>query len=96
MTTTISPLRLRRWTRSLRLRDVSQATGLLEVRISQLERGELRLAGPRLVKLAAFYKCSPAQLVTEMLKWCARTNRRFLGPDNGGGLDVGEPPESAA
>jgi len=80
----------------LRLRDVAEATGLLEIALSRLERGELRLAGPRLTKLAAFYRCSTAQLVTEMGKWCARTNRRFLGPDDGGGLDVSEPPESAA
>jgi transcriptional regulator with XRE-family HTH domain len=90
-----SPLRLRRIVRGLRLRDVQAATGLLEVRISQLERGELRLAGPRLAKLAAFYHCSAAQLVAEMAKWCARTNRRFLGPDEGGGRDVGGPPELA-
>jgi transcriptional regulator with XRE-family HTH domain len=96
VTTRPSPLRLRRVVRGLRLRDVAEATGLLEVRLSQLERGELRLAGPRLTKLAAFYKCSTTQLVAEMVKWCARTNRRFLGPDDGGGLDVGEPPESAA
>jgi transcriptional regulator with XRE-family HTH domain len=91
-----SPLRLRRVVRGLRLRDVAEATGLLEVRISQLERGELRLAGPRLVKLSEFYKCSATQLVAEMVKWCARTNRRFLGPDDSDGLDVGAPPESAA
>ena len=91
-----SPLRLRRWVRGLRLRDVRESTGLLEVRISQLERGELRLAGPRLTRLAAFYRCSGAQLVAEMAKWCARTNRRFLGPENGPGLDAEEPPETAA
>jgi transcriptional regulator with XRE-family HTH domain len=94
--TRLSPLRLRRLVRGLRLRDVQEATGLLEVRISQLERGELRLAGPRLTNLAAFYRCSPAQLVAEMSKWAARTGRRFLGPHDGGGLDSEEPPDSAA
>jgi hypothetical protein len=91
-----SPLRLRRWVRGLRLRDVQDATGLLEVRLSQLERGELRLAGPRLAKLATFYGCAPAQLVLEMARWCARTNRRFLGPEHPPSLEPGEPPESAA
>jgi len=94
--TTPSPLRLRRWVRGLRLRDVRDATGLIEPRISQVERGEARLAGPRLTKLAAFYKCSAAQLVAEMAKWCARTNRHFLGPEDGSDLDVEEPPEPGA
>jgi transcriptional regulator with XRE-family HTH domain len=96
MTTTVSPLRLRRWTRSLRLRDVSEATGLLEVRISQLERGECRLAGPRLTKLATFYKCEPSQLIDEMSKWCERTGRPLLGPQPPLSLELEEPPESAA
>lgn len=94
--TTPSPLRLRRWVRGLRLRDVREGTGLLEVRISQLERGELRLAGPRLTKLAAFYKSTPEQLLEEMAKWCARTHRRFLGPEDGSGLEAEGPPETAA
>jgi transcriptional regulator with XRE-family HTH domain len=96
--TTPSPLRLRRWVRGLRLRDLQEATGLLEVRLSQLERGELRLAGPRLAKLAAFYECSAAQLVAEMGKWCARTNRRFLGPDDTPDVEMAAPtpPDAAA
>jgi transcriptional regulator with XRE-family HTH domain len=96
MTSRPSPLRLRRIVRGLRLRDVQAATGLLEVRISQLERGECRLAGPRLTKLATFYKCEPSQLIDEMSKWCTRTGRPFLGPQPPLSLELEEPPESAA
>jgi hypothetical protein len=78
------------------LADVRAATGLLEVRISQLERGELRLAGPRLVKLAAFYKCSAVQLICEMERWCTRNKRPFLGPEDHSGLDVEESLEPGA
>jgi transcriptional regulator with XRE-family HTH domain len=91
-----SPLRLRRIVRGLRLRDLREATGLLEVILSQLERGECRLAGSRLTKLATFYTCEPTQLLDEMAKWCRRTNRPFLGPEVPPSLECGEPPESAA
>ena len=90
-----SPLRLRRIVRGLRLRDVAQGCGLIEVRVSELERGECRLDGHRLAKLAKFYNCAPAQLLDEMERWCARTNRPFLGPEPPLSLELDDP-ESAA
>ena len=50
-----SPLRLRRLVRGLRLRDVEKATGINDVVLSQIERGELPLTGGRLERLAGFY-----------------------------------------
>ena len=76
--------------------DVRAAVGILEVSVSKLERGELRLCGPRLAKLAAFYRCSETQLVAEMERWCMRNHRRFLGPGDHIALDVEEPPEPVA
>src|SRR5262245_10468343 len=67
-----SPLRLRRVVRGLRLRDIAEATGLLEVRISQAERGESYLWGRRLAALAAYYDVSPEVLLTERRRGAPR------------------------
>jgi transcriptional regulator with XRE-family HTH domain len=86
-----SPLRARRLLRGLRLRDLENATGIADTMLSALERGEEKLIGPRLRRLAAFYATPPARLVDEMRAWAARTGGRVL-PD--GGTIV--PPGSAA
>jgi transcriptional regulator with XRE-family HTH domain len=87
-----SPLRARRVLRGLRLRDVENATGIADTMLSALERGEAKLLGPRLRRLAAFYATPAARLVDEMRAWAARRG--------GGALPQGdctsEPPESAA
>jgi hypothetical protein len=74
----------------LRLRDVERAVGIPDTVLSALERGEAKLLGPRLRRLAAFYATPPARLVDEMRRW-SRTGGGVL-PD--GGAIV--PPESAA
>jgi transcriptional regulator with XRE-family HTH domain len=86
-----SPLRARRVLRGLRLRDVENATGIADTMLSALERGEAKLLGPRLRRLAAFYATPAARLVDEMRAWAARNDGRRL-PD--GGTIV--PPGSAA
>jgi transcriptional regulator with XRE-family HTH domain len=100
-----SPLRLRRLVRGLRIIDLARATGLIPVRISELERGECALAGHRLQRLARFYAVPPSTLVEEMGRWCASRGLRFLGPtaaeaalvpEEGGLPNTDGPPESAA
>ena len=66
-----SPLRLRRLARGLRLRDVEKATGINDVILSRIERGELPLVGRRLSLLADFYAERAGDLSLEM--------RRFRG-----------------
>jgi len=65
--------------------------GIPDTVLSALERGEAKLLGPRLRRLAALYATPPARLVDEMRAWAARTGGTVL-PD--GGTIV--PPESAA
>src|SRR4029453_16634406 len=67
-----SPLRARRLLRGLRLRDVERAIGIPDTVLSALERGEAKLLGPRLRRLATFYATPPARLVDEMRCWLRR------------------------
>ena len=64
-----SPLRVRRLLRGLRLRDVAEATGINDVILSRLERGELPLLGRRLERIAVFYNERPEALRREMEKY---------------------------
>jgi hypothetical protein len=77
--------------RGLRLRDVERAIGIPDTVLSALERGEAKLLGPRLTRLAAFYATPPARLVDEMRTWAARA--RGGAQQHDGNL---VPPSSAA
>jgi transcriptional regulator with XRE-family HTH domain len=67
-----SPLRARRLLRGLRLRDVERATGIADTVVSRLERGEAKLLGPRLRRIAEFYATPPTRLTDEMREWARR------------------------
>jgi hypothetical protein len=64
-----SPLRARRCLRGARLVDVSAATGLHPVWLSQVERGERPLTGRSLRLLAELYGTAPERLALEMQRW---------------------------
>ena len=74
-----SPLRARRLLRGLRLRDVERATGIADTVVSRLERGEAKLLGPRLRRLAEFYQTPPARLADEMRAWTDRPDAGLRG-----------------
>jgi transcriptional regulator with XRE-family HTH domain len=74
-----SPLRARRLLRGLRLRDVERAIGIADTALSALERGEAKLLGTRLRRLAEFYQTPPARLADEMRAWADRPDARLRG-----------------
>lgn len=80
--------------RGLTLFDLERATGIADTMLSALERGEQKLRGRRLERLASYYSTPASRLVDEMRAWAARTGEDRLSA--GGGLNVGEPPDSAA
>src|SRR4029450_7352368 len=90
-----SPLRVRRVLRGLRLRDVERAVGIPDTVLSALERGETKLLGPRLRRLAAFYATPPARLVDEMRSWLGRKGKgedsHAVPPDSAAGTRAAAP-----
>jgi transcriptional regulator with XRE-family HTH domain len=64
-----SPLRVRRFLRGLRLRDVADAVGAHETLISEIERGDSPLRGRVLHALANFYTTPSDRLLFEHERW---------------------------
>ena len=77
----------------LRLADVEAATRIPDTIVSRIERGETALNGPRLQRLAAFYRVSPSVLAAAMRSW--RTGRAG-GVAHAVELEAPKPPDASA